>query len=706
MCAAQTDAIRQRLLDVLPARYELGEQLGEGGMATVWTARDTRVEGGDLIALKVLHPHLLDDELVRERFRREVIAARGLRHPHIVQVHDLVEAPGCAAISMSLHQGVNMRQVLRERGKLEWAQVVEVLDALLQGLECAHQTGVIHRDIKPENIMVHPERLDEVQLMDFGLARVDALIGITTHTTTLGSVDYMAPEQLHEVTLDARADLYAVGVVCFELLTGERPFQGATPLQLARAHAEQPVPRITDDSERGVPAFADEFLAIAMAKSPAHRFATASEMRKVLRGELPLWRSMAQRRSWRCSTCEEPLVAAWAPCLVCGSTTMVTAQAGKARVYLPAAPMFRAQSAKHGRTGAVSEQQKQKVLELLRQPRWGLKQRQNAHVQKTRLQSLPVVLTQKVDVESARQLIEELHVLGLPAQCTNGMVAPELKFYQRILLNRKLIPFVGAGTLAFPFVGFFMVCILSLGWGVLQEMSMISAGSIPEHWFGLLFLLGPVLSLAMVYMCFFIWSARSMAVFDGTLAHDERASWMPEDAAMTHGALKLTHTRELYRTMLSRIFELRELLQAQDDVPDSLQDIVVQLPEFVGKEVKEVDALEREIHAASPSEIHEVMHRARDVRDHSEDSHEIEQAMRAMTHARERLELLDGAHHKLAARQHQLLELEHQLAHMIARLKQGKDLGHDGASMVRTMLDFSQEVSASQKVRHEVTHQA
>ena len=207
------------LLLGLSTRYEVQARLGQGGMATVYRAWDRDAQAD--VALKVLHLHLRADVLVAERFRREVAAARRIDSPHVVTIYDLIEDP--LALVMAYLPGVDLKRLIRRRGPLPAAEVARIAAQVLEGLAAAHRAGIVHRDVKPHNILVD-EETERAWLTDFGLARVDDLISVTTHTMTLGTPEYMPPELLDGTLVDGRADLYSLGVTLYEAVTGKLPF--------------------------------------------------------------------------------------------------------------------------------------------------------------------------------------------------------------------------------------------------------------------------------------------------------------------------------------------------------------------------------------------------------------------------------------------------------------------------------------------------
>ena len=229
--------------ELIDGRYELLHQIASGGMATIYVALDTRLDRK--VAVKIMHPHLASDEKFVNRFIREAKAAAALSHPNIVSVQDQGwNQSGIPAVFlvMELVEGHTLRDYLFEHGSLSPAEAVHYLIPVLSALEAAHKIGIVHRDIKPENILISSS--GRVKVADFGLAHGD-LIG---HTLTvessviLGSVSYLSPEQVQRGVADSRSDVYSVGIVAFELLTGEKPFSGDSPINIAYMHVNDHVP--------------------------------------------------------------------------------------------------------------------------------------------------------------------------------------------------------------------------------------------------------------------------------------------------------------------------------------------------------------------------------------------------------------------------------------------------------------------------------
>ncbi len=219
--------------------YKILESLGSGGMGTVYRAFDSILERE--VAVKVMHPHLLQDPNNAERLLQEARAAAKLAHPNIVTIYEIGEAESGRYIAMEYAQGVPLNELLRENGPLEWKRAVRLGSEILAGLEAAHKLEIIHRDIKTDNILVTGD--DHIKILDFGIAKFTAQAGITASGDILGTVEYMAPEQMLGEKIDARCDVYAAGVVLYQLLTNRMPLAGDSVISLLyKKLNEEPVP--------------------------------------------------------------------------------------------------------------------------------------------------------------------------------------------------------------------------------------------------------------------------------------------------------------------------------------------------------------------------------------------------------------------------------------------------------------------------------
>lgn len=246
-------------------------------MATVYVATDLRLERR--VALKVMHGHLSDDTVFQSRFIQEARAAARLADPHVVNVFDQGQDGEMAYLVMEYLPGITLRELLREQRRLTVPQAVTILDAILSGLAAAHRAGIVHRDVKPENVLLAED--GRIKIGDFGLARATTA-NTATGAQLLGTIAYLAPELVTRGTADARSDIYALGIMLYEMLTGEQPYKGEQPMQIAFQHATDSVPRPSVKNP-GVPEPLDELVLWATEKSPDDRPVDAREMLDRLR---------------------------------------------------------------------------------------------------------------------------------------------------------------------------------------------------------------------------------------------------------------------------------------------------------------------------------------------------------------------------------------------------------------------------------------
>ncbi|KZS81555.1 serine/threonine protein kinase [Mycobacterium kansasii] len=298
----------------LSDRYELGDILGFGGMSEVHLARDLRLHRD--VAVKVLRADLARDPSFYLRFRREAQNAAALNHPAIVAVYDTGEAETSAGplpyIVMEYVDGVTLRDIVHTEGPMPPKQAIEVIADACQALNFSHQNGIIHRDVKPANIMI--SSTNAVKVMDFGIARAIADSGnsVTQTAAVIGTAQYLSPEQARGDAVDARSDVYSLGCVLYEILTGEPPFTGDSPVAVAYQHVrEDPIP--PSERHEGISADLDAVVLKALAKNPENRYQTAAEMRadlvRVHNGEppeAPKVLSGAERRSLLAATPGHP----------------------------------------------------------------------------------------------------------------------------------------------------------------------------------------------------------------------------------------------------------------------------------------------------------------------------------------------------------------------------------------------------------------
>ena len=253
-------------------RYRIVRKLGGGGMADVYLAEDQEL--GRHVAVKILHERYANDEQFVERFRREATHAAGLSHPNIVSIFDRGEANGAYFIVMEYVEGKTMKELIRSRGPCPVPVAVAYTRQILAALRYAHRNGVIHRDIKPHNVIVDPEGV--VKVMDFGIARAGPS-QMTEEGAIIGTAQYLSPEQARGAPVDQTSDVYSTGIVLYELLTGNVPFNGETPVEIAMKHLSE-VPEEPSVARPDIPHDLDLVVLRALAKEPADRYASAAAM--------------------------------------------------------------------------------------------------------------------------------------------------------------------------------------------------------------------------------------------------------------------------------------------------------------------------------------------------------------------------------------------------------------------------------------------
>ena len=267
----------RRVPQVLAGRYEVAQRVGVGGMADVYLAQDTKM--GRQVALKILHPQYAGDESFVERFRREALSAAKLQHPNIVQIYDSGQQGDFNFIVMEYVEGRSLKDYLTEEGPLEIAEANRIAREVLTALAYAHRSGLVHRDIKPGNILMSDD--GKVQVTDFGIARAEAGSTMTQTGMILGTAYYLSPEQAQGLQLDGRSDIYSLGVVVYEMLTGRRPFEGDSPVSIAYKHVRE-MPRPPSHHRADVPQPLEAIVMTAMAKRPEDRYSSAALMRRDL----------------------------------------------------------------------------------------------------------------------------------------------------------------------------------------------------------------------------------------------------------------------------------------------------------------------------------------------------------------------------------------------------------------------------------------
>jgi serine/threonine-protein kinase len=263
---------------MLDGRYHVRARIAHGGMATVYLATDTRLDRE--VALKVMHADLVRDADFVGRFIGEAKSVAKLSHPNIVGVYDQGADGQYLYLVMEYVPGRTLRELLRERGWLPWQEALSVLDPVLAGLAAAHRAGIVHRDVKPENVLITAD--GRVKVVDFGLARASAAVGNTRAGMIIGSVSYIAPEQVTGAPTDARTDVYAAAIMLFEMLTGRVPFSGESPLAVAYAHVNSDVPAVSTLAG-GIPPGVDQLVGSATSRDPQLRPPDASVFLRVTR---------------------------------------------------------------------------------------------------------------------------------------------------------------------------------------------------------------------------------------------------------------------------------------------------------------------------------------------------------------------------------------------------------------------------------------
>jgi serine/threonine-protein kinase len=273
---------------MLAGRYELGQKLGSGGMATVYEAHDKLLDRP--VAVKLLRSDALSEHTARQRFSAEARATASLTHPHAVAVYDVNSGDEQPFIVMELVRGRTLEDVLNDTGRLDDAQAIAVGSQVLTALHAAHRRGLVHRDVKPANILLpdgvvptRPDELPGVKLADFGIAKAvtDATVGLTRVGQVIGTPKYLSPEQVKGERATPQSDLYATGVVLYEMLAGRPPFERDSALGLALAHREDEPPPLSDLRPDLNPALV-AVVHRALSKDPADRPADANEMRDAL----------------------------------------------------------------------------------------------------------------------------------------------------------------------------------------------------------------------------------------------------------------------------------------------------------------------------------------------------------------------------------------------------------------------------------------
>ena len=259
-------------------RYQIIKSIGEGGMANVYLAYDTILDRN--VAVKLLRGDLASDEKFVRRFQREALSASSLNHPIIVEVYDVGEDNGNYYIVMEYIEGKHLKELIKKRGKLTTSEVVDIMLQITDGMSVAHDSYIIHRDIKPQNIMILENGI--VKITDFGIAMAMNATQLTQTNSVMGSVHYIPPEQASGKGATLQSDIYSMGIVMYELLTGKLPFRGENAVEIALKHLKEPVPNIKDELPN-LPNSIENIILKATAKNPKNRYNDAREMHEDLK---------------------------------------------------------------------------------------------------------------------------------------------------------------------------------------------------------------------------------------------------------------------------------------------------------------------------------------------------------------------------------------------------------------------------------------
>ena len=254
-------------------RYEIIKTLGEGGMANVYLAKDVILDRN--VAIKILRGDLAGDEKFVRRFQREALSASSLSHPNIVEMYDVGEDNGTYYIVMEYVPGMTLKQLIKKRGSLSLSEAIDIMLQITDGITDAHDSYIIHRDLKPQNILVKEN--GEIKITDFGIAMALNSTQLTQTNSVMGSVHYLPPEQASGKGATLQSDIYSIGILMYELLTGKLPFQGENAVEIALKHMKNDIPSVRSMND-SIPQSVENIILRATAKNPKNRYETAKEM--------------------------------------------------------------------------------------------------------------------------------------------------------------------------------------------------------------------------------------------------------------------------------------------------------------------------------------------------------------------------------------------------------------------------------------------
>ena len=258
-------------------RYEVIRSIGEGGMANVYLGYDTILDRN--VAIKVLRGDLSNDEKFVRRFQREALSASSLAHPNIVEMYDVGEDDGTYYIVMEFVDGKTLKQLLKKRGTLTLSEAIDIMSQLTDGMAHAHDSYIIHRDLKPQNIMIKDD--GQIKITDFGIAMALNSTQLTQTNSVMGSVHYLPPEQASGKGCTIKSDIYSMGIIFYELLSGSVPFRGDNAVEIALKHMREPLPSLREDNP-SIPQSIENIIRKATAKNPKNRYDSARSMHEDL----------------------------------------------------------------------------------------------------------------------------------------------------------------------------------------------------------------------------------------------------------------------------------------------------------------------------------------------------------------------------------------------------------------------------------------
>jgi serine/threonine protein kinase len=258
-------------------RYQIIEELGRGGMGKVYKAQDTEIK--EKIALKLIKPEISSDKKTIERFQNELKLARKISHRNVCRMHDLGKSEGNYFITMEYVDGENLKGMIRMMGQLSSGKTISIAKQVCEGLSEAHRIGVVHRDLKPSNIMIDKD--GNAKIMDFGIARSLTGKGITGVGVMIGTPEYMSPEQVESKEIDQRSDIYSLGVILYEMVTGQVPFEGDTPYSIGVKHKSE-VPRNPKEINPQISDDLNRMILKCLEKEKDKRYQSAGELRSEL----------------------------------------------------------------------------------------------------------------------------------------------------------------------------------------------------------------------------------------------------------------------------------------------------------------------------------------------------------------------------------------------------------------------------------------